>query len=68
MSHFIRFLRFKNCLNAFKIYKLLIVANIVEQWYCCGVEDNSWGLYRQSEWYNRKPGEPGVKGFSLHYT
>jgi len=32
------------------------------QWYCCAVEDNSWSVYRQSEWYNRQPGDPGNKG------
>lgn len=35
-----------------------------EWWYCCSVEDNSWGLYRQSEWYNRQPGGPGVKEYT----
>lgn len=32
-----------------------------EWWYCCAVEDNSWGVYRQSEWYNQQPGDPGTK-------
>jgi len=33
-------------------------------WYCCGVEDNSWGIYRQSEWYNDQPGDPGTKEYT----
>ncbi|ESN93220.1 hypothetical protein HELRODRAFT_194149 [Helobdella robusta] len=27
-----------------------------QKWYCCGVEDNSWGVYRSSAWYDRQPG------------
>jgi len=26
------------------------------QWYCCGIEDNSWGVYRSSNWYDLQPG------------
>jgi len=26
------------------------------QWYCCGIEDNSWGVYRASMWYELQPG------------
>jgi hypothetical protein len=27
-----------------------------QAWYCCGAEDNSWGVYRSSVWYDRQPG------------
>lgn len=37
---------------------------VQEWWYCCAVEDRSWGIYRQSEWYNRQPGDPGVKEYT----
>jgi len=33
-------------------------------WYCCGVEDDSWGIYRQSQWYNNQPGDPGTKEYT----
>jgi len=36
---------------------------VQSMWYCCGVEDNSWGLYRQSQWYNNQPGDPGNKEY-----
>lgn len=29
-----------------------------EKWYCCAVEDQSWGIYRSSEWYKIQPGVP----------
>lgn len=32
----------------------------VVQWYCCAVEDQSWGIYRSSEWYKIQPGIPGL--------
>jgi len=25
-------------------------------WYCCGTDDNSWGVYRSSMWYEFQPG------------
>lgn len=28
-----------------------------QNWYCCAAEDNSWGIYRQSQWYEIQPGE-----------
>jgi hypothetical protein len=34
-----------------------------QMWYCCGVEDESWGIYRQSQWYNNQPGDPGNKEY-----
>lgn len=37
---------------------------VQERWYCCGVEDNSWGIYRQSQWYNNQPGDPGTKEYT----
>ncbi|ESO00925.1 hypothetical protein HELRODRAFT_175421 [Helobdella robusta] len=27
-------------------------------WYCCGVEDESWGVYRSSAWYLNQSGIP----------
>lgn len=29
-------------------------------WKCCSVGDQSWAIYRQSEWYKIQPGVPGV--------
>jgi hypothetical protein len=26
------------------------------KWYCCAIEDNSWGVYRSSVWYDQQPG------------
>lgn len=37
---------------------------VQQYWYCCGVEDNSWGIYRQSDWYNSQPGDPGTKEYT----
>lgn len=31
-----------------------------EKWHCCSVEDQSWGVYRQSQWYNIQPGVPDL--------
>lgn len=28
-----------------------------QNWYCCAAEDSSWGIYRQSAWYEMQPGE-----------
>lgn len=28
-----------------------------QNWYCCAAEDSSWGIYRQSAWYEIQPGE-----------
>lgn len=27
-----------------------------QKWYCCGVEDESWPVYRNSLWFNMQPG------------
>lgn len=37
---------------------------VQQMWYCCGVEDDSWGIYRQSQWYNNQPGDPGTKEYT----
>jgi hypothetical protein len=37
---------------------------VQQMWYCCGVEDQSWGIYRQSQWYNNQPGDPGTKEYT----
>jgi hypothetical protein len=37
---------------------------VQQYWYCCAVEDNSWGVYRQSEWYNDQPGDVGSKEYT----
>lgn len=31
-----------------------------QKWYCCAVEDESWGVYRSSEWYGIQSGIPEV--------
>jgi hypothetical protein len=37
---------------------------VQQMWYCCGVEDQSWGIFRQSEWYNKQPGDAGTKEYT----
>ena len=31
---------------------------------CCSVEDQSWDVYRQTQWYEEQPGIPRQVGFS----
>jgi hypothetical protein len=31
-----------------------------KKWYCCAVEDQSWGVYRQSQWYSIQSGVPDM--------
>lgn len=35
-----------------------------QKWYCCGIDENGWSIYRGSEWFNAQPGVPGM----IEYT
>jgi len=43
---------FKNIINMFVTFVLYSCL----QWHCCGVDDNGWAAYRQSNWYKDHPG------------
>jgi len=32
------------------------MTSVCLQWHCCGVDDNGWAAYRQSNWYKDHPG------------
>lgn len=35
-----------------------------EMWYCCGIDESGWAVYRGSKWFSVQPGFPGQVEYS----
>jgi len=33
--------------------------DVFMQWYCCGIDESGWAVYRGSEWFDEQPGMIG---------
>lgn len=31
-----------------------------QKWYCCGIDEEGWAVYRGSQWFSEQPGVPGM--------